>query len=145
MYIFCESPSGRNIYYYEQSVHVFENSALRVPLCGSTSELHLLQKSTLDGYRFLDGMTVIWRLYILDLFEEADISPSFLQLIEEDMEAIRQARFTAVIRFTYTNTRVRSCVINYKMVFMVSNPEMIQYNVPVNVSILGIILPRIGT
>ena len=64
------------------------------------------QKSTLDWYRQTDGVTVVWRNYNLDSYVESGIPQSFIDLMTQDMETLRQARFTTIIRMLYTNVYV---------------------------------------
>ena len=60
---------------------------------------------------------MVWRLYILDTFVASDITPHFLDLMREDLSVVKEARFTAVIRFMYTDEGVRlvSCWTIYEL------------------------------
>lgn len=64
----------------------------------------------LDWYRERDGITLAWPLYIIDTFVESDISQSFIDLVHADMQVLRDAKFTAVVRFMYTNVLVGTLI-----------------------------------
>ena len=64
------------------------------------------QKSRLDGIRLADGVTIAWRQYVLDTHVENDIEDDVLDLIRADLDIVRNARFTVLLRFMYTDTQV---------------------------------------
>ena len=70
-----------------------------------------MQTQRLDNFRENDGITVVWRKWMLDSFVESDISQEFIDHINADFNIIREARFSAIVRFMYTSTRV-SILIN---------------------------------
>jgi len=51
--------------------------------------------------------TLILRLFYLDNFISADISPTFLAAISEDFNRLRAMGFKAIVRFAYTKNEVR--------------------------------------
>ena len=54
-----------------------------------------------------EGITITRRNFVIDQYKDAPLDGRLFDLINNDMDAVRQARFTAVIRFTYTNVRLR--------------------------------------
>ena len=66
----------------------------------------LYQLPELDDLRREDGITILWRQYTLDNHVTSDIDPGVIDLIREDLEVIRDAQFTVLLRFMYTSTKV---------------------------------------
>ena len=64
------------------------------------------QKSSLDNFREQSGITLVWRQWVLDSFLESDISPEFIQHINDDFATIRESGFSAIVRFMYTSDYV---------------------------------------
>ena len=58
--------------------------------------------SSLERYREESGITVHWRQFVLDEFVSSDITEDFLSKIRADLDTIRTAKFTAVMRIMYT-------------------------------------------
>ncbi|KAI0240053.1 hypothetical protein LSAT2_009250 [Lamellibrachia satsuma] len=48
-------------------------------------------------------MTMHWRQYVLDSFVSSDLSTTFLNKIRADLNVVRSAKFTIVLRFMYTD------------------------------------------
>ena len=61
------------------------------------------QVAELNGYRQNYGMTMHWRQYVLDSFVSSDLSTTFLNKIRADLNVVRSAKFTIVLRFMYTD------------------------------------------
>ena len=64
------------------------------------------KKSRLEQLRQQDGISLVWRCYVLDSFVTSNVTSAFLDLIRQDMEVVKAARFTAVVRFMYTDQGV---------------------------------------
>ena len=62
-----------------------------------------MQLAELNGYRQNYGMTMHWRQYILDTFVSSDVTAAFKTQIRADLDIVRQAKFTIVLRFMYTD------------------------------------------
>ena len=63
----------------------------------------LSQIEDLDKFRNNSGLTLHWRQYILDSFVASDITEDYLDKIRDDMKVVREAKFSVVLRFMYTN------------------------------------------
>ena len=63
----------------------------------------LSQIEDLDKFRNDSGLTLHWRQYILDDFVTSDITDDYLDKIRDDMKVVREAKFSVVLRFMYTN------------------------------------------
>ncbi|KAK2178231.1 hypothetical protein NP493_552g01032 [Ridgeia piscesae] len=62
----------------------------------------------LNEYREEYGLTVHWRQYVLDRFRKRGLTTSFMKKIRADMEVVRSAKFTIVLRFMYTDAMPRN-------------------------------------
>ena len=62
-----------------------------------------LQKDKLDNFRRDHGITHIWRYFVLDEYEfEPTIAPEVYEHIRTDFTAVKDARFSIIVRFAYT-------------------------------------------
>ena len=61
------------------------------------------QLDELERYREESGLTLHWRQYVLDGFVSSDITTEFLDKIRADMDIVRLAKITVVMRFMYTD------------------------------------------
>lgn len=68
-----------------------------------SSNYQPLTLSELQSYRTEDNTTVILRVYYLEDFVNSPISDEYLLNIRKDMDTIREAGFTVVVRFAYTS------------------------------------------
>jgi len=62
-----------------------------------------LDSTWLDGLRYSDSISIIFRYVYLDTFLNSPISASYLNSIEQDFETIRNTGFKVILRFAYTN------------------------------------------
>ena len=69
----------------------------------SVSVLCTVQVDECEWYRVDQGLTSMWRSYILDTFVTTNLTDEFLGKIRADMEATRTAKFTLILRFMYTD------------------------------------------
>ena len=67
-----------------------------------------MQRSRLERYRNEDGIVLVRRAFIMDESVNSDIiNGDFLIKIRNDLDTLRAAKFTTVLRFHYTSTYVR--------------------------------------
>ena len=55
------------------------------------------------GFREDDGVTLVLRIYYLKKFRDAPLSDEQLELVQQDMDALREGGAKAIIRFAYTS------------------------------------------
>ena len=66
-----------------------------------------IQKDLLDQFRIDNGITHVWRIFVLDQYEhEPTIAPEVYDHIRADFKAIKDARFSVIVRFAYTTEPV---------------------------------------
>ena len=75
----------------------------------------------MDRFREENGLTLVWRQWVLDTFVDSDISSEFIQHINDDFAIIRESGFSAIVRFMYTSTKVRLvftiAILNVEIMF----------------------------
>lgn len=68
-----------------------------------SDEYSPLAVSQLQYYREQDNVTIILRVFYLEDFVNSPISDEYLNNIRQDLSIVRQAGFSAILRFTYTD------------------------------------------
>jgi len=69
-----------------------------------SSSYQALNQTTLNNYRLVDNITLLYREFRLEDFLNSPISDSFLANMQSDFDKIRKAGLKCIIRFTYSNT-----------------------------------------
>lgn len=64
----------------------------------------LLNEATLTGYRVNEHITLIYRGFYLENFINSNISQEYLDKMQLDFNAIRNAGIKVIVRFVYNNT-----------------------------------------
>lgn len=59
--------------------------------------------SELESDREESVVMMHWRQYVLDNFVSSDISQEFLDKIRADLDVVRTAKFTIIVRFMYAD------------------------------------------
>jgi hypothetical protein len=76
-----------------------------------------LSKSSLDGYKLNNKITLLLRIYDLGAFINAPISQTFLNNIQTDFNTLRAAGFKCILRFRYSETdnidATKSIILNH--------------------------------
>lgn len=52
-----------------------------------------------------DKISLVLLEFVLDKFTESDITPTILDKISKDFDAVRSAGFMSLVRFSYTQTK----------------------------------------
>jgi Domain of unknown function (DUF4832)/Domain of unknown function (DUF4874) len=65
-----------------------------------------LSTATLTAYRTTENITLVRRMFYLDDFVSSPISAAYLNLLQADLNAIRNAGIKCIVRFAYTNQTV---------------------------------------
>lgn len=74
------------------------------------------QPVRVKGANYTINTTLIFRYYLMDTFVHQPLSVSYLENIQKDMDAIRQAGMKMIPRFTYTSTtKTGDCKDEYKI------------------------------
>ena len=74
------------------------------------------QPVRVKGANYTINTTLIFRYYLMDTFVHQPLSASFLENIQKDMDAVRQAGMKMILRFTYTSTaKTGDCKDEYKI------------------------------
>lgn len=88
---------------YTESSEAFPNPERGFTHLASVySEGQPLSSSYLNA-QLRDNITLVWRLYYLDKFKNSELSQGQLDLIQTDMNNLRDAGLKCVLRFAYTD------------------------------------------
>ena len=68
-----------------------------------SNSYELLTLSQLESYREQDNITLILRVFYLEDFVNSLISNEYLANIRHDMDTVRKANFSVIVRFAYTD------------------------------------------
>jgi len=97
-----------------------------IPSGTTASHFELLQADQLRNYRltpykagkasYLVKASLIYRGYELDLFKDKPLSEDFLNNLQKDFDAVKEAGCKMILRFAYTNTaKGGDCKDEYKI------------------------------
>ena len=98
-------PSTSAVIYTENTLDVLEN-----PFRGfyRHTETHSIEYSPLTvsqlkSYREQDHVTLILRIFYLEDFVNSSVSGEYLENIRNDLDVVREAGFSVIVRFAYTS------------------------------------------
>lgn len=112
----CFAWSQSKVINYTESKEDFTNPerGFYIPLGTKASNFRLLEAKQLATYRdnpqqsgkakYKVKASLIYRGYELDTFKNQPLSASFLNSLQKDFDAVREAGLKMIIRFAYTNT-----------------------------------------
>ncbi|MEP6948454.1 MAG: DUF4832 domain-containing protein, partial [Ginsengibacter sp.] len=100
---------------YKESLQDFPNPerGFYIPIEVSASRFKPLTTAKLMAYKqpvkvrgatYTINTTLVFRYYVLDTFTDKPLPVSFLENIQKDMDALREAGMKMIPRFAYTNT-----------------------------------------
>ncbi len=103
----CKKPddgeSNQAVIQYQQSLEIFPNPERGfMHLLIAYSEGQPINPYTLATLRE-DGISIVQRLYYFENFKDKPLSAAELQLINNDMQLIRDAGLKCILRFAYTD------------------------------------------
>ncbi len=74
------------------------------------------QPQQLSGASYTINVSLLYRAYELDIFKQQSLSESFLNDLQKDFDAVRNAGLKMILRFAYTNeTHGGDCKDEYKI------------------------------
>ena len=117
----------RKITYREDSADIINpERGFYIPSGTRASNFVPLDAAVLKSYRespqhiakatYKVNVSLIYRGYVLDIFKDKPISQEFLDNLQKDFNAVREAGLKMIIRFAYTNTaKDGNCNSEYKI------------------------------
>ena len=126
-FIFVSCTTYRKITYNEDTSDIVNpERGFYIPSGTRASNFTPLDAAVLKSYRqspqqvpkatYKVNVSLIYRGYVLDNFKDKPISQEFLDNLQKDFDAVRNAGLKMIIRFAYTNTaKDGSCNSEYKI------------------------------